>query len=104
MDEPRLEIHIREEDPLFGHAIELANEVAAAMVFHVMQPAGNQTFSAPTLSAVVDEISNYPDATLLGMFVVAVGRCAKNMTYALAQERGCSVESVLEEFLPQPSM
>lgn len=103
MDESVLNIHIREEDPLFGRGLELANEVVAALVYGVWEPVGDGTASLPTLSAAVNEINNYPDPALLGMFAFAMARCARNMALSLAQERRCCAKHVLQEFLLRPT-
>jgi hypothetical protein len=102
MDDPVLDIHIREEDPLFGRALELANEVVAALVYGVSEPSGDGTASLPTLSAAVTEINNQPDPALLCMFVFAIGRCARNLALTIAHERRCDAQDVLQEFLLRP--
>lgn len=99
MDDPVLDIHIREDDPLFGRVLGLANEVVAGLVYGVMEASGTATVSLPTLSAAVNEINAHPDPRLLGMFVFALGRCARNMALALARERASSQEEVLRAFL-----
>jgi hypothetical protein len=100
--EPVLEINVREDDPLFGHALELANEVVASLVYWVVEPNDANSSALPILSAVVEEVDRFPDARLLGMFTFALGRCARNLAASLARERGCSLEAVLREFLLQP--
>jgi len=99
MDEPVLDIHIRESDPLFGRALELANEVVAALVYGVVEPSPQGTVSLPSLSMAVTEINARPDPRLLCMFVFALALCARNMAMSLAHERGCRAEEMLQEFL-----
>ena len=53
MDDPVLDIHIREDDPLFGRALGLANEVVAGLVYGAMEASGTATVSLPTSSAAV---------------------------------------------------
>jgi hypothetical protein len=103
MNEPVLDVFIREDDPLFGRALALANEVVAALVYQVVEPSGERSVALPTLAAVVEELDRFPDARLLAMFVFALSRCARNMATALAIERGWPPEAVLREFLLRPA-
>ena len=102
MDKSALDIHIREEDPLFGRALELGNEVVAALVYGVWEPSSDGTAALPTLSAAVNEINDHPDPALLCMFVFAIGRCARNLALTVAHDRRWDLEDVLQEFLLRP--
>jgi hypothetical protein len=103
MDENVLEIYIRDEDPLFDRAQELANEVVAALAYLIVEPLGDGTCTVPAVGDVATEINRHPDMTLLGMFVFALGKSAKNMATALARERDCTIEEILGEFLAKPA-
>jgi hypothetical protein len=103
MEEHMLQIHIRGDDPLFDRAQELANEIVAALAYWVVQPIGDGTYRLPTVSRAITEINQHADGSLLAMFTFALGVSAKNMAIALATERGCTVEQVLDDFLRRPT-
>jgi hypothetical protein len=103
MGEDVVEVHIKEgDDPRFERAVELANEVVSSLVFWVLEPVDERSYALPTLSMVVNELANDHDPSLLAMFVFALGRYARNLTSALAVERGRTSAAVLEEFLFRP--
>jgi hypothetical protein len=102
MDKPVLDIHIREDDPRFCQALGLANEVVAALVYGVVEPARDGTVRLPTFSAAINELNDDRDGVLTWMFVFALARTARNLARALELERGSTPTEVLQDFLIPP--
>src|SRR5574341_2173487 len=83
-----------EDDPRFQHARALATEAVTTLVYGVFEPCDGTTVSVPTLARVAEDLAYHPDPSLVAMFAFALARCVRNMTNAIARERGCDTEAV----------